>query len=561
VDGQTKSVFVATVVANEAAAVGNTGKDVLINVEHVIGTVGNDRFTITDAGQSVWGGEGTDTVVTGLQSFSLRGQAGISIENLETTFATGAYLGGTEGDNHIKGGAGADTLSGFGGNDRLDGGAGLDTVSYEYATQGVTVDLKTGVGVGEGSDTLVGIENVLGSGYNDRLIGTELANTLNGGFGGDFMAAGAGDDVYGVDSLLDQVIELKGATEGKDTVFLTAAVSGYTLASNVEVLDASRLTALDYTSKWSAKDANNNFIVLSDAGVSKETVQTNQLLVISGNSGSNMIMGGLGVDYLSGGGVGSVAAGGTDTLIGGKGGDMYLYDGAHVTIVEKANEGNDLVLVQAAAYTLGDNIEYAMVWNDVSFVSDINLTGNALANVLHGGYGSNTIKGGAGDDVIAGYGGEDYLMGEAGADLFVWGVQGYEGVIADFSNTASVGKDKIWLGFNPMDDGAVGSKALKYDLSHLSDAQSANGTQFTMNSAPGSEDMMQAQVIYDKSTGLLQIDIPVWNMTTDTWSARDGQADAQMFVYASDATATTASLSEADFRTTTDRDWTYHPMT
>jgi hypothetical protein len=127
-----------------------------------------------------------------------------------------------------------------------------------------------------------------------------------------------------------------------------------------------------------------------------------------------------------------------------------------------------------------------------------------------------------------------------------------------------VGKDKIWLGFNPMDDGAVGSKALTYDLSHLSDAQSANGTQFTMNSAPGSEDMMQAQVIYDKSTGLLQIDIPVWNMTTDTWSARDGQADAQMFVYAIDGTATTApvtaSLSEADFITTTDRDWTYHPM-
>jgi hypothetical protein len=68
-------------------------------------------------------------------------------------------------------------------------------------------------------------------------------------------------------------------------------------------------------------------------------------------------------------------------------------------------------------------------------------------------------------------------------------------------------------------------------------------------------------VIYDKSTGLLQVDIPVWNMTTDTWSARDGQADAQMFVYANDATATTASLSEADFLTTTDRDWTYHPMT
>ncbi len=575
VDGQTRSVFVATVVANEAAAVGNTGKDVLINVERVIGTVGNDSFILTDAGQSVWGGEGKDTVVTGLQSFSLRGQADISIENLATTFSKGAYLGGSEGNNTITGGDGADTLSGFGGDDRLDGGkgTGLDTVSYEYATQGVTVDLKAGVGMGEGSDTLVSIENVLGSGYNDRLIGSEVANTLNGGLGADFMAAGAGDDVYFVDSLLDQVIELsKGvtaATEGKDTVILTAAVSGYTLASNVEVLDASKLTALDYTSKWSAKDANNNFVVLSNAGVSKETFQTNQLLTISGNSGSNTILGGLGVDYLMGGGV---ATGGTDTLIGGLGGDMYLYDGAHVTIVEDDKGGTDLVLVQAATYKLGTFIENAMVWNDVSFVSDIDLTGNDSANVLHGGYGSNTIKGGAGDDVIAGYGGEDYLMGEGGADLFVWGVQGYEGVIADFSNTVAGAKDRIWLGFSPLDDGAVASKALKYDLSHLSDAQSANGTQFTMNSAPGSEDMMQAQVIYDKSTGLLQIDIPVWSMTTEgvgTWSARDGQADAQMFVYATNGTTpVTASLSEADFvgfddkfQSNTDRDWTYHPMT
>lgn len=105
---------------------------------------------------------------------------------------------------------------------------------------------------------------------------------------------------------------------------------------------------------------------------------------------------------------------------------------------------------------------------------------------------------------------------------------------------------------------------LSYDLSHLSDAASANGTQFTLNSAPGNAEMMQAQVIYDKSTGLLQIDIPVWDMSTDTWSARDGQADAQMFVYGIDGTATaapvTASLSEADFIVTTDRDWSYHPM-
>jgi Ca2+-binding RTX toxin-like protein len=546
------TVFAATVVSAVPAALGNIGSDVLINVEKVIGTVGNDRFIVNNKNQIVVGGDGADTVVTNLQQYFLSDQANSGIENLESTLTSGAVLGGNELNNSIK------------------GTTGVDTVSYASAVRGVTVDLKTGYAVGQGNDTFSSIENVIGSNFNDRLIGADGVNTLNGGLGDDLMAGGKNDDTYIVDSLRDQVTELNG--EGKDTVQLMAAISRYTLASNVEVLDASRLTAANYLSLLPKTDGAGNPYIFYDNVFNAQVGEDYWMLLLTGNSGSNTILGGLGVDYLSGGGVGSVAAGGTDTLVGGKSGDIYLYDGAHVTIVEKANEGNDIVVVQAAAYTLGDNIENAVVWNDVSFVSDINLTGNALANVLHGGYGSNTIKGGAGDDVIAGYGGEDYLMGEAGADLFVWGVQGYEGVIADFSNTASMRNDKIWLGFNPMDDGAVGSKALKYDLSHLSDAQSANGTQFTMNSAPGSEDMMQAQVIYDKSTGLLQIDIPVWNMTTDTWSARDGQADAQMFVYAIDGTATTApvtaSLSEADFIPATlgvlpgmDRDWTYHPMT
>jgi Ca2+-binding RTX toxin-like protein len=251
--------------------------------------------------------------------------------------------------------------------------------------------------------------------------------------------------------------------------------------------------------------------------------------------------------------------------MGGKGGDIYLYDGAHVTIKESANEGLDLVLVQADSYTLGANIEYAMVWNDDNYVADTNLTGNELNNWLVGGFGSNTISGGLGDDVIAGFGGDDLLLGGTGSDKFVWSQLGYEGVIADFTSltsTSSASKDKIWLGFSPVDEGAKGSKALVYDLSHLSDAASANGTQFTLNSAPDSMDMMQAQVIYDQSTGLLQIDIPVWNMTTDRWSARDGQADAQMFVNADDKGAVPV-LSANDFYISQDttKDWSHHPMT
>jgi Ca2+-binding RTX toxin-like protein len=47
---------------------------------------------------------------------------------------------------------------------------------------------------GSGSDTLISIENLTGSNYNDRLTGTTGANSLNGGSGNDTLTGGAGKD-------------------------------------------------------------------------------------------------------------------------------------------------------------------------------------------------------------------------------------------------------------------------------------------------------------------------------------------------------------------------------
>ena len=540
-------VFKATVKANATAAPGSTGNDVLINIEKVIGTWGDDLFTITDSRQIVIGGSGVDKVTTTMQRYELSSVPEYGIENLETLFANGAYLGGDNFNNTIKGAGGADTLLGLGGNDTLFGGDGSDTVSFGFATQSVLVDLTVGTASGEGFDTLVGIENVIGSNFNDRISGNAEANTLNGGLGADFMAGGAGNDVYYVNSVLDQVMEIRG--EGTDTVHLTAAVN-YILASNVEVLDASELWEIDYTSSGG---------IVSD-NVFDSTARE-QWTLMAGNSRSNTIIGGLGVDYLMGGGVGS--SGGTDLLQGGMGGDMYLYDGAHVTIIENFNEGLDLVLVQGDSYTLGDNIEYAMAWGEDSYVSDANLRGNSLDNFLVGSYGANTIEGGEGNDLIAGYGGDDLLIGGTGSDAFVWSQQGYEGVIADFSSAA---KDKIALAFTPSDQGANGLKAMKYDLSLLTNVATKGGTEFTLNST---SDASWAQVIYDPTSGLLQIDMPTWNV--NQWVARDGLADAQMLVNSAvsgSIPSLTAIDTDTDLSTMGDfiimsdaRDYTHHPMT
>ncbi|MCP4074541.1 MAG: hypothetical protein GY742_22905, partial [Hyphomicrobiales bacterium] len=116
---------------------------------------------------------------------------------------------GSEGDNVLNGGAG---------DDDLQGGDGTDTATYANAASGVTVYLQyTGrdVGGGQGVDTLVSIENLTGSAYDDRLIGDANDNVLTGGDGKDVMKGKGGTDIfYGGDGD-DKII----GDAGNDTMY------------------------------------------------------------------------------------------------------------------------------------------------------------------------------------------------------------------------------------------------------------------------------------------------------------------------------------------------------
>ena len=74
----------------------------------------------------------------------------------------------------IKGTIGNDTLTGTSGDDTIDGLAGIDLVVYTNATGGITANLTTGIvsGAGVGTDTLIGIEQIRGSNFNDVYIAT-----------------------------------------------------------------------------------------------------------------------------------------------------------------------------------------------------------------------------------------------------------------------------------------------------------------------------------------------------------------------------------------------------
>jgi len=134
-----------------------------------------------------------------------------------------ATIWGTSGNDLLKGTSGDDVIVGLGGNDRIYGKGGNDTlcgntgadklfpgkgddfvsggggskdwVKYSTVRRRVVVSLRTGVATGQGRDTLVGIENVLGSPRGDKLTGNGLNNRILGGPGSDKVFGKKGNDV------------------------------------------------------------------------------------------------------------------------------------------------------------------------------------------------------------------------------------------------------------------------------------------------------------------------------------------------------------------------------
>ncbi|MEA2923154.1 MAG: hypothetical protein QOD25_276, partial [Alphaproteobacteria bacterium] len=110
-------------------------------------------------------------------------------------------LRGLDGNDMLFGGSGNDTLEGGPGADTLIGGPGMDTADYSASAAAVSVNLFTGLGAGGDAqgDILGGIENIVGSAFNDTLTGDNGGNALNGGRGNDTLTGGPGADTFRFD--------------------------------------------------------------------------------------------------------------------------------------------------------------------------------------------------------------------------------------------------------------------------------------------------------------------------------------------------------------------------
>jgi Ca2+-binding RTX toxin-like protein len=221
------------------------------------------------------------------------------------------------------------------------------------------------------------LDNVLtGNGGNNTLTGGGGNDFLSGGLGNDTMVGGLGDDIYVVNVTTDVVTEA--ASEGLDTV--QSAVT-WTLGSNLEHL------------------------VLTGTGTISGTGNTLHNW-LTGNSGNNTLTGNEGNDTLDGGL-------GNDTLVGGAGNDTYVVNVTTDVITEAASAGTDTVQA-SLTWTLATNLENLTLTG----TSNLNGTGNTVANVLIGNGGSNTLTGLAGNDTLDGGLGNDTLVGSAGADTY-----------------------------------------------------------------------------------------------------------------------------------------------
>jgi Ca2+-binding RTX toxin-like protein len=262
----------------------------------------DDIFTATSGNDSFDGGSGNDTVTYADAT------AAVSIDlNLTTAQSTGGsgsdtllnienIIGSVHRDslrgnalaNHLQGGDNMDTLYGNGGNDFLDGGDGKDRANYASASAAVTVDLSAGTasdGLG-GTDILISIEDILGSGYGDTFIGNDANNAFNGERGNDTFIGGLGNDNFNGGFDIDTVsyeTSTGGVTVNLETGTGNDGMGGSELFSSVENIKGS---------------------FYNDT--------------IRGNIGNNTLWGGGGSDIL-------YATGGSDTLYGEDGADTFAF--------------------------------------------------------------------------------------------------------------------------------------------------------------------------------------------------------------------------------------------
>ncbi len=197
-------------------------------------------------------------------------------EAVGDTYSSIEGLIGSDSDDMLIGDDNTNILRGGLGADALDGGGGSDYADYDTAVTASLADPTVNTGDAAG-DTYTSIEGLLGSIFDDVLIGDDNDNSLRGGSGADVLNGGGGFDF---------------ALYDNSAVGLTVSLAN----PGTNTGDA-------------AGDAFNSIEGLVGSDFNDK---------LFGDAGDNELRGGLGADILNGGS-------GNDTLTGGPGPDTFVF--------------------------------------------------------------------------------------------------------------------------------------------------------------------------------------------------------------------------------------------
>ena len=444
-------------------------RDTLTGLERVIGTAQADR--LTGGSNTVFeefdGRGGGDTIdgKDGFDQVSYRSDAaGVSV-NLASGSATDG-LGGTDTLSNIEaiegsefadsllGDTGDNRFRGLGGADTIDGVSGFDEVDYlvSSASTGVSVDLaaKEAIDHTGATDSLVGIEAVRGTSFDDTLLGDALDNQFRGNDGGDTidgrggedtvdyrdaadtsskaddgvsvdLAAGSARDSFGRFDTLSNIENAIGtrfddtligdlgdnsltADDGSDT--LVGGDGADTLAGGDDKENGVRqfFDTVDYSQESGGAGVSAN---LATGSATDSFGKTDTL------SGIERVIGTSAADTLTGGGDDGFeefdGRGGADTIDGGTGFDQasYQFDAAGITVQSLVNGAGTVVDGSGSTDTLS-NID--------------SVEGSEFADTMTGGAGSQRFRARAGNDTIDGGADNDevdYLFSGATAGAIV----------------------------------------------------------------------------------------------------------------------------------------------
>jgi Ca2+-binding RTX toxin-like protein len=349
---------------------GHASGDLLISIENVEGSAHGDTLEGDSGANLLSGLGGNDTLIGGAGADTLDGGTGrdmasytgstagvqvslvtgtgsgghaagdllISIEDLSgsslndtlTGDGAGNALNGLSGNDILRGGAGADTL---------DGGTGLDMASYEGSNVAVNVSLLTGFAAGgdAAGDVWISIEGFIGSDHADTLNGGTGDDTLDGRAGADRLNGNAGFDIA----------SYAASDAGVSVSLRTGAVTGGHAAGDM-------LVSIEGLVGSAFNDS------------------------LEGDAGPNRLEGGAGDDTLRGGA-------GADTLIGGAGLDRVSYSDSDAGVNVSLNRS-----LQTGGHAEGDSLS-----------GFVHLEGSPHADTLAGRPGEgHLVLGGQGDDRI-----------------------------------------------------------------------------------------------------------------------------------------------------------------